>query len=107
MKKFICTFFSFILINCFVLGFMQVYKTSYNTMNSEHIKMADISLNSEGNTEFKILDKSFEFEISPEIFNSDDRMKYTLYAISDGSTRNIITIMEYAEKYFIDFFENI
>ncbi len=107
MKKFMCRFLSFILINCFALGFMQVYKASYNTMNSEHIKMADILLNNTGNTEFKILDKSFEIEISPENLKPDDKMKYTIYAISDGNMRNIISIMEYAEKYFIDFFNNI
>lgn len=101
MKKNICAFTIFILINLLVLGCMQVYKVSYNTMNSEHIEMVSISGDIH-HTSLEILDRKLEFDIMPENF-SDDKIIYMLYGISGDKIKNAAGIIGYAEK-FLDFF---
>ncbi len=98
MKKLVCELMVFVLLNILVLGFMQVYKVSYNTMNSEHIQMVGISTDKKGSTELKVLDKSFHIDISPyEIMENSD-LKYTLFAICSTDVKNIMKIIEYVGK---------
>lgn len=100
MRKYICAFTLFILVNLLILGCMQVYKVSYNTMNSEHIQMVSISGNIH-HTNIEILDRNFEFDIVPENF-SDERIKYILYGISGDNFRSAVEIIGYADKIFFE-----
>lgn len=100
MKKCIYAFTLFILVNLLILGCMQVYKVSYNTMNSEHIQMVSISGNIH-HTNIEILDRNFEFDIIPENF-SDERIKYILYGISGDNIRSAVEIIVYADKIFLN-----
>lgn len=89
----------FILANILFAGCMQVYKTSYNTMNSEHIVTADISYDSErGVTEIQMLDKKFETDIPFEKILSDRKFKYTLYVLSDDIVKKAAGILMINEK---------
>ena len=95
MKKVVAFFTGFLLLNVFILGFMQVYKTSYNAMNSDHIIMAGISKDEvTGNTQLQILDKKFNFEPFSPL--SDDII-YTLYLITNNNLKVSIGFLELLE----------
>jgi hypothetical protein len=89
----------FILANMLFAGFMQVYKVSYNAMNSEHIVTADVSFDdNEGVTEFKILDMKIKTDIPFKEIISDEKFLYTLYIISDSRVKSIAEFINYTEK---------
>ena len=100
MKKYICVFTLFILVNLLILGCMQVYKVSYNTMNSEHIQMVSISGNIH-HTNIEILDRNFDFDIIPKNF-STEKLIYMLYGVSGDNVRSAAEIIGYADKYFFN-----
>lgn len=99
MRKKIILITMSILMNLLILGYMQVYKISYNTMNSEHIAMADISMNNKtGMTELKILDKTINLDISPNDIKTDDNIIYMLYTLSNNKLKNAVEIIYYIEE---------
>lgn len=99
MRKNLVFITMFVLMNMLFAGFMQVYKVSYNTMNSEHIVTADISFDENtGITEFEILDMKIKTDIPFKKIISDEKFLYTLYVISDSRIKSIAEIINYAEK---------
>ena len=99
MRKNLVFIVMFILANMLFAGFMQVYKVSYNAMNSEHIVTADVSFDENtGITEFEILDITIKTDIPFKEIISDEKFLYTLYIVSDSRIKSIAEIINYAEK---------
>lgn len=99
MKENIIFITLFILANILFAGCMQVYKTSYNAMNSEHIVTADISYDRERDvTEIQMLDKKMETDIPFKKILADSRFKYTMYVLSDDLIKKEAGILMISEK---------
>lgn len=55
----------YVMLNCFAIGFMKVYMSSYNSVNREQLVMAQISDNENGKT-VSIMGNSFTVSTKKE-----------------------------------------
>lgn len=102
MRKIICMVMGFIFFNLLVLGCMQVYKTSYNTMNSEHICIAKIS--SENDTaKLQVLDYTIKSDIIPHDIHCDDSIMYVFSIFAGSGLYTVSKIVYFIDKNYIDF----